>query len=111
MPFNLQVGTWESGTGANFSRNYTEQYSEIVESLHNKTLIVTCILVTFTIGTAEKKKLFAENFFKSSTPTPCFFTVNPDICRQGVDPPALKTCSQNFYKSIALFYKFFKTMY
>jgi len=39
-----KVGTWESGMGANFSRNYTEQYSEIVESLHNKTLIVSCIL-------------------------------------------------------------------
>ena len=31
--------------GANFSRNYTEQYSEIVESLHNKTLIVSTLLV------------------------------------------------------------------
>ncbi|XP_023349760.1 glutamate receptor ionotropic, kainate 2 isoform X2 [Eurytemora carolleeae] len=39
-----KVGSWESGTGTNFSRNYTEQYSEIVESLHNKTLIVSCIL-------------------------------------------------------------------
>lgn len=40
----IQVGSWESLTGANFSRNYTEQVTEVVESLHNKTVIVSTIL-------------------------------------------------------------------
>jgi len=40
----VQVGNWESGSGANFTRNFTEQYDQIVESLHNKTLIVSTIL-------------------------------------------------------------------
>jgi len=30
--------------GANFTRNYTESYSNLVESLHNKTLIITTIM-------------------------------------------------------------------
>lgn len=42
----VQVGTWNQGAGANFTRNYTESYSEIVESLHNKTLKITTILVS-----------------------------------------------------------------
>ena len=41
----VKVGTWNQGTGANFTRNYSESYSEIVESLHNKTLKITTILV------------------------------------------------------------------
>jgi hypothetical protein len=32
--------------GTNFTRNYDDQYTEIVESLHNKTLIVSTILVS-----------------------------------------------------------------
>ena len=41
----VKVGTWNHGAGVNFTRNYTESYSEIVESLHNKTLKITTILV------------------------------------------------------------------
>ncbi len=42
----VKVGTWNQGSGANFTRNFTESYSEIVESLHNKTLVITTILVS-----------------------------------------------------------------
>ena len=42
----FQVGTWNEKTGVNFTRNFTESYTEIVESLQNKTLIVTTIYVT-----------------------------------------------------------------
>ena len=43
----VKVGTWNENTGVNFTRNFTESYSEIVESLQNKTLIVTTIYVSF----------------------------------------------------------------
>ena len=39
-----KVGTWTEKSGVNFTRNFTESYSEIVESLQNKTLVVTTIL-------------------------------------------------------------------
>ena len=39
----IQVGSWTEHQGLNFTRNFTESYSEIVESLQNKTLIVTTI--------------------------------------------------------------------
>ena len=42
----VKVGTWTENIGVNFTRNYTESYSEIVESLQNKTLIVTTIYVS-----------------------------------------------------------------
>ena len=35
---------WCQPTGANFTRNYTESYTNLVESLHNKTLVVTTIM-------------------------------------------------------------------
>ena len=41
----FQVGVWNEKTGVNFTRNFTESYSEIVESLQNKTLVVTTIYV------------------------------------------------------------------
>jgi len=41
----LKVGTWNEAAGVNFTRNFTESYNEIVESLANKTLVVTTILV------------------------------------------------------------------
>ena len=41
----VKVGSWDPTNGANFSRNFTEITSGIVESLHNKTLIVSTILV------------------------------------------------------------------
>ncbi len=40
----VKVGTWTEASGVNFTRNFTESYSEIVESLQNKTLVVTTIL-------------------------------------------------------------------
>jgi hypothetical protein len=40
------VGTWSQEHGVNFTRNFTETYTEIVESLQNKTLIVTTIRVS-----------------------------------------------------------------
>eukprot|EP00094_Tigriopus_californicus_P003973 TCALIF_03827-PA protein Name:"Similar to GRIK2 Glutamate receptor ionotropic, kainate 2 (Macaca fascicularis)" AED:0.16 eAED:0.16 QI:0/0.7/0.45/1/0.8/0.81/11/0/556 len=39
----VKVGTWTEKGGINFTRNYTESYSEIVESLQNKTLIITTL--------------------------------------------------------------------
>ena len=41
----VKVGVWRESTGVNFTRNFTESYTEIVESLQNKTLIVTTINV------------------------------------------------------------------
>ena len=41
----VKVGAWTEKGGMNFTRNFTESYSEIVESLQNKTLIVTTIKV------------------------------------------------------------------
>jgi ABC-type amino acid transport substrate-binding protein len=38
-----KVGVWTEAGGLNFTRNFTETYTEIVESLQNKTLIVTTI--------------------------------------------------------------------
>ncbi|XP_071746528.1 glutamate receptor ionotropic, kainate 2 isoform X2 [Lepeophtheirus salmonis] len=49
-----KVGVWNKETGANFTRNFTEAYSEIVESLHNKTLIITTILT-------EPYSMYKEN--------------------------------------------------
>eukprot|EP00095_Tigriopus_kingsejongensis_P005735 maker-scaffold28_size608977-snap-gene-0.8 protein:Tk05735 transcript:maker-scaffold28_size608977-snap-gene-0.8-mRNA-1 annotation:"glutamate ionotropic kainate 2" len=49
-----RVGRWNRGSGANFTRNFTESYSEIIESLHNKTLVVTTIL-------AEPYTMYKEN--------------------------------------------------
>ena len=40
-----KIGTWNSTSGVNFTRTYGEEYTQIVESLHNKTMIVTTILV------------------------------------------------------------------
>ena len=42
----IQVGNWNEKYGVNFTRNFTESYSEIVESLQNKTLVVTTIYVS-----------------------------------------------------------------
>ena len=41
----FKVGSWSQADGINFTRNYTETYNEVVESLHNKTLKITTILV------------------------------------------------------------------
>ncbi|XP_046669488.1 glutamate receptor ionotropic, kainate 2 isoform X2 [Homalodisca vitripennis] len=39
-----KIGTWNSTEGVNFTRTYGEVYTQIVESLQNKTFIVTTIL-------------------------------------------------------------------
>ncbi|XP_043469345.1 glutamate receptor ionotropic, kainate 2 isoform X3 [Leptopilina heterotoma] len=39
-----KIGTWNSTKGVNFTRSYGEVYTEIVESLQNKTFTVTTIL-------------------------------------------------------------------
>lgn len=43
----VMVGEWTEKAGVNITRNFTESYSEIVESLQNKTLIVTTIYVSY----------------------------------------------------------------
>ena len=44
----FQVGTWNSTSGCNFTRNFTESYNVIVQSLLNKTLTITTIMVRLT---------------------------------------------------------------
>ncbi|XP_024943087.1 glutamate receptor ionotropic, kainate 2 isoform X6 [Cephus cinctus] len=39
-----KIGTWNSTNGVNFTRTYGDAYTQIVESLQNKTFIVTTIL-------------------------------------------------------------------
>ncbi|XP_071450570.1 glutamate receptor ionotropic, kainate 2 isoform X3 [Hetaerina americana] len=39
-----KIGTWNSTAGVNFTRTYGEAYTQIVESLQNKTFVVTTIL-------------------------------------------------------------------
>ncbi|XP_049845015.1 glutamate receptor ionotropic, kainate 2 isoform X4 [Schistocerca gregaria] len=39
-----KIGTWNSTEGVNFTRTYGEVYTQIVESLQNKTFVVTTIL-------------------------------------------------------------------
>ncbi len=41
------VGTWDSNEGPNFFRMRSDSQSLIQESLYNKTLIVSTILVNF----------------------------------------------------------------
>ena len=41
----IKVGEWNEKSGVNFTRNFTESYTEIVESLQNKTLVVTTVFV------------------------------------------------------------------
>ena len=43
----VKVGTWTEEGGVNMTRNFSETYTEIVESLQNKTLVVTTIMVYF----------------------------------------------------------------
>lgn len=40
-----KIGLWNITKGINFTRSYGEIYNQIVDSLHNKTFIVTTILV------------------------------------------------------------------
>ena len=41
-----KVGSWHDKDGIKFSRNFMKTYSEIVESLQNKTLVVTTVVVS-----------------------------------------------------------------
>ena len=50
----------------NMSRNFTETYTEIVESLQNKTLVVTTIMVI--IKAVKYFQDFEEFFFFQSQP-------------------------------------------
>ena len=43
----IKVGVWMENMGVNFTRNFTENYNEIVDSLQNKTLVVTTIFVGY----------------------------------------------------------------
>ena len=43
----IKVGVWMENMGVNFTRNFTENYNEIVDSLQNKTLVVTTIFVRY----------------------------------------------------------------
>ena len=45
----IKVGVWMENMGVNFTRNFTENYNEIVDSLQNKTLVVTTIFVRYKI--------------------------------------------------------------
>ncbi len=47
------MGTWNRGAAANFTRNFTETFSDIIQSLHNQTLVVTTLLVR---GKKERMK-------------------------------------------------------
>ena len=49
-----QVGSWNDHFGIKFFGNFTESYSEIVESLQNKTLVVTTIMVRLMANLFEK---------------------------------------------------------
>ena len=49
----IKVGVWMENMGVNFTRNFTENYNEIVDSLQNKTLVVTTIFVRYYIDHYE----------------------------------------------------------
>ena len=66
MPF--EVGIWHDVTGINFFRNFTETYSEIVESLQNKTLVVTTIMVSVK---GESNIIVSDCSHSSLPPTAC----------------------------------------
>ena len=64
----IQVGAWSDITGVNFNRNFTETYSEIVESLQNKTLVVTTIMVgQYVYVYLQQYELSVWSDFSSST--------------------------------------------
>ena len=51
----VKVGSWDPTNGANFTRNYSKTTTEVVESLHNKTLIVSTILVSTNLLTGQRE--------------------------------------------------------
>ncbi len=42
----LQVGVWNPRDGVNITKDYSQEVVEVADSLKNKTLIVTTILVS-----------------------------------------------------------------
>lgn len=44
-----KIGTWNASEGVNLTRTFGEVYKQVVESLHNKTFVVTTILVNTVI--------------------------------------------------------------
>ena len=61
----VKVGTWTEIGGVNFTRNFTETYSEIVESLQNKTLIVTTIMVSRSLRGQIIRDFIQSNFSRN----------------------------------------------
>ena len=57
----IKVGVWMENMGVNFTRNFTENYNEIVDSLQNKTLVVTTIFVRYKIDHFEIFVLIFQN--------------------------------------------------
>ena len=49
-----KVGSWHDKDGIKFSRNFMKTYSEIVENLQNKTLVVTTVVVSFPLLSLKK---------------------------------------------------------
>ena len=62
-----KVGVWSDITGVNFNRNFTETYSEIVESLQNKTLVVTTIMVRRDTNSNSALIFIQENSFRGKS--------------------------------------------
>ena len=56
-----KVGSWHEKDGIKFSRNFMKTYSEIVESLQNKTLVVTTVVVSVQF----KKNVVNPTLFQS----------------------------------------------
>ena len=66
-PALFKVGEWNERSGVNFTRNFTESYTEIVESLQNKTLVVTTVYVSkhYLTFTLKINYLVLSNMLKS----------------------------------------------
>lgn len=56
-----KIGTWNSTEGVNFTKSYGEAYAQVVESLHNKTFVVTVILVSMNLEIFETIALLARS--------------------------------------------------
>jgi len=44
--FSLQIGAWDATSGINVTKKYSDSVKKVVNSLKNRTLIITTILVT-----------------------------------------------------------------
>ncbi|XP_058809851.1 glutamate receptor ionotropic, kainate 2-like [Phymastichus coffea] len=60
-----KIGNWNSTKGINFTRSYGEVYTQIVDSLHNKTFTVTTILsAPYCMWKESSKKLSGNSQFE-----------------------------------------------